>query len=215
MTPMRYRHNVPLPFGNWATNPIGRAYIRLHPRLEFQYYHATRHVYSGVPMTTDAPVHMVNGVFPKGILTINFSNGYHLDPNDRNALTHCTVTTPNATIKEIMKKKGFDEEDEQVLEKMVGGVFALGHNVFDYSEANFNFIFSGAAISHTTGIPYNVPDMPKVVTGNKSYASVVKHQKEMDTYLKESVLAWAGFGASNSEWLKKCAQAGKKRSIGN
>ena len=95
---------------------------------------------------------MVNGVFPKGILTINFHNGYHIDPNDRNYLTYCIVTTPNAYLPE---------------EEQVGGIFVLGSNVFDYSCANFYFVFSGARVSHYTGVPYNVPNIPEALKGNK------------------------------------------------
>ena len=44
--------------------------------------------------------------------------------------------------------------------------------------------------------------MPDTLTGNKSYNHVVQNEVIVKIFLKESVLAWAGFGASNSDWLK-------------
>ena len=42
---------------------------------------------------------------------------------------------------------------KKIEEKIIGGTFALVSNVFDYSGANFNFVFAGATVSHTTGVP--------------------------------------------------------------
>ena len=72
----------------------------------------------------------------------------------------------------------------------------------DYSDANFNFVFPGAAVSHTTGVPYKVSDMPDTFTGKNSYKHVVQNEVTIKKYLKESVLARAKFGASNFDWLK-------------
>ena len=180
MFPMRSRQQNILPLGSWATSAIGKAFIHVHPLSEFKYYYNSPHVVAGTNTSKKAPVKMVDGVFPKGILTINFFNGYHIDGNDRNALTHCTVTTPNTFIKQMLKNKykNQDEDDveEKIEEKLIGGTFALGSNVFNYSDANFNFVFSGAAVSHTTGVPYKVPDMPHALTGKKSYKSVMQDE---------------------------------------
>ena len=126
MTPMRFRHKYELPLGNWGSNPIGKAYIHLHPHRKFLYFSEKTMVKNGKEVVKHLPIPMVNGVFPKGIFTINFHNGYHLDPNDRDCLTHCTVTTPNNFL---------DESD------YVGGTFCLGTAVFDYTEVNINIIF--------------------------------------------------------------------------
>ena len=131
---------------------------------------------------------MINGLFHKGIFTINFHNGYNLDLNDRDCLTHCTVTTPNNFL---------DESD------YVGGTFCLGTAVFDYTEVNLNFIFLGSNVVHCTGIPYNIPTFPSVLTGSKSYGTLVKNEIEIRDFLKKSVIAWAGFGATNKQHKRK------------
>ena len=138
---------------------------------------------------------MLSGVFPKSILSINFHNGYHLYQNDRNVLTHCTLTTPNAYLPE---------------EEQVGGTFALGSNVFDYYCANFHFIFSGAGVSHCTDVPYNVPIMPEALKGYKCFKHVVENEEIVEEYLKKSIVAWAGFGATNVGFFKKKQKAIKK-----
>ena len=122
MFPMRCREYFHLPLGYWEQNVIGKAYVRLYPKSEFQYYcqHTPMHSWSGPVIKI--PLQMMNYVFPKVILTINSHNVYQLDPNDRNALTQCTVTTPNAYLSD---------------EEQVGGTFSLGYNVFDHSCANF------------------------------------------------------------------------------
>ena len=210
MFPMSSRQQNILHLGYWATSAIGKAFINIHPFFEFQYYYNRPPVVAGTNKSKKLPVKMVDGVFPKGILTINFFNGYHIDGNDHDALTHCAVTTPNTFIKQMLKNKykNQDEDDveEKIEEKLIGGTFALGSNVFNYSDANFNFVFSGATVSHTTGVPYNVPDMPGALTGKKSYKSVMQDEVIVKKFLKESVLAWAGFGASNANWLKTAGE---------
>ena len=42
--------------------------------------------------------------FQKGIFTVNYSNDYHLDANDRDGLTQCTCTTPNKFLQDKGKK---------------------------------------------------------------------------------------------------------------
>ena len=104
MFPMRSRQQNILPLGYWATSALGKAYIHVHPLSKFKYYCNSPQVVPGTDNSARVPVQMVNGVFPKGILNINFFNGYHIDGNDHIALTHCTVTTPNTFIKQMLKK---------------------------------------------------------------------------------------------------------------
>ena len=72
MFPMRSRQQNILPLGSWATNAIGKAYIHIHSKLEFQYYCHSPRVVPGKAITEKVPVEMVNDVFSKGILNIIF-----------------------------------------------------------------------------------------------------------------------------------------------
>ena len=94
----------------------------------------------------------MNDIFPKVIVTLNYHNGYHLDLNDRNSPTHGVITIPNSKIPE---------------EEHMGGSFALGNNVFEYSLDNVNLVFSGPGIAHTTNVPYKIPHMPNILRGHK------------------------------------------------
>ena len=188
MFPLRSRQHHILPLGNWADNAVGKSYIRLHPKSEFQYYSEEANKLNGINITKKVPIPMVNNVFPKCVFTINFNNGYHLDCNDHEALTHCTITTPNP----------FVHKDKET----VCGTFALGYNVFDFSKSNISFVFSGSRVSHCTGVPYNVPEMPELLKGNKSFKSINDNTGLVKNYLRKSVVAWAGFGATNV-WNKK------------
>ena len=73
----------------------------------------------------------------------------------------------------------------------------MGTEVFNYTESNINFIFSGTGVSHCTGVPYNVPDVPKILKGKKAYSTVIKEDLVVKYFLKKSVISWAGFGATN------------------
>ena len=76
-----------------------------------------------------------------------------------------------------------------VLDKeKVGGTFALGYNVFDYSETNISFVFSGSRVSHCTGVPHTVMKMPKVLQGDKSFKTVNDQKGAVCDYLKKIVV---------------------------
>ena len=188
MFPMRSRDYFHLPLRNWAQNAIGKAYVHLHPKSELWYYwqHTPACTHSGP--TIETPLQMVNGVFTKGI---GFYNGYHLDPNDRNDLTHCTVTTPNPYLPE---------------EEQVGGMFAIGSNVFDYSCANFYFIFSWPRVSHYTGVSYNVPNMPESLKGNKCFNHVVENKEFFKEYLKKKCCCLDRIWCHKCRLIKKEAE---------
>ena len=72
MFPMRSRQQYILPLRSWATSAIGKAFIHAHTLSEFQYYYDSPQVVAGTNNSRKAPVKMVNGVFPKRILTIIF-----------------------------------------------------------------------------------------------------------------------------------------------
>ena len=44
-------------------------------------------------------------------------------------------------LKNKYKNQDEDDVEEKIEEKLIGGTFALGSNIFDYSDANFNFVF--------------------------------------------------------------------------
>ena len=48
--------------------------------------------------------------------------------------------------------------------------------MFDYTESNIDFIFSGSTVSHCTGVPYNVPDIPETLRGTKAYSTFFKQE---------------------------------------
>ena len=106
---------------------------------------------------------MLNGIFPKGVFTVNFANGYHLDPRDGDCLSYSTLTTPNKFLPD--KKNGV--------------AFGFGSAVFDYSRTNLNLIFSGKNSSHTTSYPNNVPLTPDILNGNKVHIKVVQKEVEI------------------------------------
>ena len=103
MYPLRSRQNYILPLGNWAQNAIGKSYIRLYPTSDFHYYSQETTEGHGSIGTVQVSIPMVNEVFSNCIFTINFHNGYHLDANNREVLTHCTII--NLTLLFLTKKK--------------------------------------------------------------------------------------------------------------
>ena len=78
--------------------------------------------------------------------------------------------------------------------------FFLGITVFDYTEAIINFIFSVIGVSHCTGVPYNVLDVPNVLKGKKAYGTVVNQELAVKDFLKKSVIVWSGFGRVSAAW---------------
>ena len=145
---------------------------------------------------------MLTGVFPKGVFTVNFANGYHQDPRDGDCLTYSTLTTPNKFLPQ---------------NKQIGVVFGFGSAVFDISQANLNLIFSGKNSSHITGYPNNVPSTPDILKGNKAHIKVVQKEFEIKDFLAHSAIAWAGFGRTNVGKAKAKASLfkNKKRSLDN
>ena len=45
--------------------------------------------------------------------------------------------------------------------------------------------FSGSGVSHCTGVPYNVPDVPNVLKGKKAYGTVVNQELVVKDFSKK------------------------------
>ena len=150
--PLRYREHYDLPLGYWAQNPIGSAYTWLHPLRNSQYYAHNEPNTSCQGPIQNIPVPMLCGVFPEICFTVDYSNSFHLDPNDRAFLSHSVITTPNKFVTHNLNRHG---------------AFMIGRNGFHYDEANLYIIFSAAHVSHCTTIPSRSIEMPKTLRGEK------------------------------------------------
>jgi hypothetical protein len=138
---------------------------------------------------------MLCGVFPEICFTVDYSNSFHLDPNDRAFLSHSFITTPNKFVTQNLNTHG---------------AFMIGRNGFHYDVANLCIIFSAAHVSHCTTIPSRSIEMPSILRGEKNYRSVILHEGTIKAYLKNSVLSFAAFGSTNIGWKNKKLKASKR-----
>ena len=95
---------------------------------------------------------MLCDVFPEVCFTVDYSNSFHIDPNDRDFLSHSVITTPNKFVPH---------------NKHTHGAFLIGRNAIMYSEANLYMIFSAAHVSHCTTIPSCSTEIPTILRGEK------------------------------------------------
>ena len=148
----RYREHYDLPLVDWSQNPIVSAYTRIRPLRESQYYaHNEPNSSSNGPIL-NIPVPMLCNVFPEVCFTVDYSNSFHIDPNDRDFLSHSVITTPNTFFTH---------------NKHTQGAFLIGRIEFMYSEANLYMIFSTAHVSHCTTIPSRITEIPMILRGEK------------------------------------------------
>ena len=92
--------------GDWAQNDIGSVYTRLNPIKESHYYAHKEPKDSCVGPILNIPVPMMCDVFPKACVTMNNSNTFHTDKNDRQFVSHSVITTSNTFIQHDKHKHG-------------------------------------------------------------------------------------------------------------
>lgn len=118
--------------------------------------------------------------FQNGMLTVNFSNNYHLDMKDCNFPTHISVSPPSSW-------DGIASESPK-------SVFGLGSVVVDLSSPPQRVSFLPNQVMHCTSKPSHVPPVPSFLSGKCCSKTVLDKRREFYSFVADSIVAFGSFG---------------------